>query len=283
MPKSFYLRLIKFPMGTTVKRGFFSAFIPRLAKTLDFFRIFGYHDKKGIIMRINKYLSSCGVDSRRKCEKLIEEGRVRLNGKTVTAFAVDIKDGDTVEVDGHVVRIAAKRTYIMLHKPKGCVCTVRDDKGRKTVMDLVGGVRARLFPVGRLDYDTEGLLILTDDGELANKITHPKNAVAKTYSVRVEGEPTEAELKRLRAGVEYGGVKYGAARVSAVGAENGGTKLNVTIFEGKNHEIKNMIESLGRRVLFLKRVAIGELRLGGLNRGEWRYLKTDEIEYLRSL
>ncbi len=234
-------------------------------------------------MRINKYLSGCGVDSRRKCENLIAEGRVRLNGKTVTEFAVDVKDGDSVEVDGRPVRLTVKHTYIMLNKPKGCVCTVRDDKGRKTVLDLVSGVRARLFPVGRLDYDTEGLLLLTDDGELANKITHPKNAIAKTYSVRVEGEPTENELKRLRSGVEYGGVKYGAAKVAVVGAERGGTKLAVTIFEGKNHEIKNMIESLGRRVLFLKRVAIGELRLGGLNRGEWRYLKTDETEYLRSL
>ncbi len=149
-------------------------------------------------------------------------------------------------------------------------------------MDAVK-VNRRIFPVGRLDYDTEGLLILTDDGELANKITHPKNAVKKTYTVRVEGEPTAAELKRLRAGIEYGGVKYGAAEVSVLGKEENETRLSITISEGKNHEIKNMIESLGRRVVFLKRVAIGNLKLGGLSRSEWRYLNDREVAYLKSL
>lgn len=233
-------------------------------------------------MRINKYLSSCGIDSRRKCEALVTAGRVRLNGKPVTELATDVKDGDVVEVDGNTVSVAFKKTYIMLNKPKGCVCTARDDKGRKTVLDFVK-VSKRLFPVGRLDYDTEGLLLITDDGELANKITHPKNGVKKTYAVRVEGAPTAAELKRLRDGIVYNGVTYGGAEVAVVGEENGGTRLNITITEGKNHEIKNMIESLGRRVLFLKRMAVGELRLGGLSRGEWRYLNDREIAYLKSL
>lgn len=233
-------------------------------------------------MRINKFLSSCGIDSRRKCEALVTDGRVKVNGKTVTALATDIKDDDVVEVDGSVVGISRRKTYIMLNKPKGCVCTVKDDKGRKTVLDYVK-INRRVFPVGRLDYDTEGLLLLTDDGELANKIAHPKSGVKKTYSVRVEGEPTESELKRLRSGVTYNGVKYSGAEVAVTGSENGGTRLAVTVTEGKNHEIKNMIESLGRRVLFLKRVAIGELRLGGLSRGEWRYLNDREITYLKSL
>lgn len=233
-------------------------------------------------MRINKFLSSCGIDSRRKCEALVTDGRVKLNGKTVTELATDVKDDDVVEVDGNVVGIMRRKTYIMLNKPKGCVCTVHDDKGRKTVLDCVKTDR-RIFPVGRLDYDTEGLLLLTDDGELANKISHPKSGVKKTYSVRVEGEPTAAELKRLREGVNYNGVKYGAAEVGIIGSENGGTRLSITISEGKNHEIKNMIESLGRRILFLKRVAIGNLRLGGLSRGEWRYLNDREIAYLKSL
>ncbi len=233
-------------------------------------------------MRINKYLSGCGIDSRRKCEKLIIDGRVRVNGKTVTELATDIKDSDSVEVDGHLVSSAQRKIYIMLNKPKGCVCTVNDEKGRKTVLDLVK-INQRIYPVGRLDYDTEGLLLLTNDGDLTNKITHPKNTVKKTYSVRVEGEPTAAELKRLRGGIEYNGVKYNGAEISVVGAENGETKLLMTITEGKNHEIKNMIESLGRRVLFLKRVAIGDLRLGGLSRGEWRYLNARETDYLKSL
>lgn len=232
-------------------------------------------------MRINKYLSGCGIDSRRKCESLVTEGRVKVNGKTVKELATDVADGDVVEVDGRTVSASLKKTYIMLNKPKGCVCTVRDDKGRKTVLDYVK-VNKRVFPVGRLDYDTEGLLLLTDDGELANKITHPKNGVKKTYAVRVEGEPSAEEIKRLRAGVTHNGVKYGSAEISVIGEENGGTRLNITISEGKNHEIRNMVESLGRRVLFLKRISIGQLRVGGLGRGEWRYLNAGEINYLKS-
>lgn len=233
-------------------------------------------------MRINKYLSGCGIDSRRKCEALVVAGRVRLNGKIVKELATDIKDGDVVEVDGNTVSVAVKKTYIMLNKPKGCVCTVHDDKDRKTVLDFVK-INKRVFPVGRLDYDTEGLLLLTDDGELANKITHPKNGVKKTYAVRVEGEPTADEIKRLRGGIVYNGVRYGKAEVAVIGEEKGGTRLNISVSEGKNHEIRNMVESLGRRVLFLKRTAVGDLKLGGLSRGEWRYLNEREISYLKSL
>ncbi len=233
-------------------------------------------------MRINKYLSGCGIDSRRKCEKLITDGRVRVNGKTITVLATDIKDGDTVEVDGKYVGQSSRKVYIMLNKPKGCVCTASDDKGRKTVLDMVK-VKERIFPVGRLDYDTEGLILLTNDGDTANIITHPRNMVKKVYSVRVEGEPTDAEIKRLRNGVEYCGVKYAPAQVKVLGSQDGETKLEITITEGKNHEIKNMIESLGRRVLFLKRTEIAGLRLGGLSRGEWRYLNPREIERLKTL
>ncbi len=233
-------------------------------------------------MRINKYLSSSGLDSRRKCESYITDGRVRVNGKKITDLATDIKEGDVVEVDGKPVDHYVRKTYIMLNKPKGCVCTSHDDKGRKTVMDFVK-VNKRVFPVGRLDYDTEGLLLLTDDGDVTNKITHPKNGVKKVYSVKVEGEPSQSELKRLRSGISYNGVAYSAAEVSVQGVDRGDTKLLITITEGKNHEIKNMIESLGRRVLFLKRVAVGDIRLGGLARGEWRYLNDREIAYLRSL
>lgn len=233
-------------------------------------------------MRINKYLSGCGLDSRRKCEKFVIDGRVKVNGKTVTDLATDIADGDLVEVDGRAVNLSERKVYIMLNKPKGCVCTVSDDKGRKTVLDFVK-VKERIFPVGRLDYDTEGLLLLTNDGELAYTITHPKNMVKKVYSVRVEGAPTEMELKRLRQGVEYNGVKYAPARVAVVEKSDDQTKLEITVVEGKNHEIKNMIESLGRRVLFLKRTEIAGIRLGGLSRGEWRYLNSREEGIVKSL
>ena len=233
-------------------------------------------------MRINKYLSGCGIDSRRKCEQLVLDGRVKINGKKATELATDVKDGDYVEVDGHAVTVAHKLVYIMLNKPKGCICSLSDEHGRKTVLDIVK-VKARIFPVGRLDYDTEGLLLLTNDGELANKLAHPSSGVKKTYYVRVEGVPTAAELKRLRDGVTFGGVKYAGAEVSIVDEDGGNARLSVTISEGKNHEIKNMIESLGRRVMLLKRVALGGLRLGGLSRGEWRYLSARETERLKAL
>lgn len=233
-------------------------------------------------MRINKYLSGCGLDSRRKCEKLVTDGRVKVNGKTITDLATDVKDGDTVEVDGKYVNLSERKVYIMLNKPKGCVCTASDEKGRKTVLDFVK-IKERIFPVGRLDYDTEGLLLLTNDGELAYTITHPKNMITKVYSVRVEGEPSDMELKRLRNGVEYNGIKYAPARVAVIGKDEKQTKLEITVTEGKNHEIKNMIESLGRRVLFLKRTEIAGIRLGGLSRGEWRYLNARELEHIKSL
>ncbi|MCH5351212.1 MAG: rRNA pseudouridine synthase [Clostridiales bacterium] len=233
-------------------------------------------------MRINKYLSSCGIDSRRKCEQLVIDGRVKINGKKITDLATDVNDYDIVEVDGHYVTLKDKKTYIMLNKPKGCVTTVSDDKGRKTVLDFVK-VKTRVYPVGRLDYDTEGLLLLTDDGDLANIIMHPRNAVRKTYSVRVEGELTDPELKKIRNGVEFEGVKYSPAEVKVVGVEKGETKLTVTVAEGKNHEIKKILEAVGKTVSFLKRVSIGDLKVGGLKRGEWRYLKPEEIAYLKSL
>lgn len=233
-------------------------------------------------MRINKYLGGCGLDSRRKCERFVLEGRVKINGKVVSDLATDVGENDIVEVDGRVVALVERKVYIMLYKPKGCVCTAADDKGRKTVLDLVK-VRERIFPVGRLDYDTEGLLLLTNDGELAYTLTHPKNMVRKVYSVHVEGEPTEAELKRLRNGIEYNGVKYLPCRVDILDIAGDKTKLEITITEGKNHEIKNMIESLGRRVLFLKRTELGGIRLGGLSRGEWRFLNAREVERLKSV
>lgn len=223
------------------------------------------------------------MDSRRKCEQLVLDGKVKVNGKPVTKLAFDVdENNDVVEVDGKVVALAERKVYIMLNKPKGCVCTSADEAGRKTALSFVH-IKERIFCVGRLDYDTEGLLLLTNDGELSFKLTHPKNNVKKVYIARVEGTPSEAELKKLRAGVEYMGVKYSPATVNVLETASDRTKLEITISEGKNHEIKNMIESLGRRVLFLKRVQIGSLRLGGLSRGEWRYLSAREVDSLKSL
>ena len=231
--------------------------------------------------RINKYLADCGVGSRRECDTLVADGCVKINGKVATLGAT-VEDGDQVTVNGRRVSPKAKNYYIMFHKPKGCVTTVKDDLGRKTVMDFID-FHARLFPVGRLDYDTEGLLILTNDGDVANKLTHPKNAIAKTYVARISGSLAEAERRALETGVNVDGTPTLPAKVKILGKDEHHTRVEITIFEGRNRQIKKMFECVGKEVEFLKRVAEGELRLGGLPRGKWRFLNEKEIAYLQSL
>ena len=231
--------------------------------------------------RLNKYLADCGVGSRRECDKLIADGCVKINGK-IASLGANVEENDSVSVNGRRVAPKTKNYYIMLHKPKGCVTTVKDDLGRKTVMDFVG-IKARLFPVGRLDYDTEGLLILTNDGDVANKLTHPKNNVEKVYVARLSGSLTEAERQTLERGVEIDGRKTMPARVKILAKDEHHTRVEVTITEGRNRQVKKMFESVGKEVEFLKRVAEGELRLGGLQRGKYRFLNDREIEYLKGL
>lgn len=231
--------------------------------------------------RLNKYLADCGVGSRRECDKLIADGCVKINGK-IASLGANVEENDSVSVNGRRVTPKTKNYYIMLHKPKGCVTTVKDDLGRKTVMDFVD-IKARLFPVGRLDYDTEGLLILTNDGDVANKLTHPKNNVEKVYVARLSGSLTEAERQTLERGVEIDGRKTMPARVKILAKDEHHTRVEVTITEGRNRQVKKMFESVGKEVKFLKRVAEGELRLGGLQRGKYRFLNDREIEYLKGL
>lgn len=231
--------------------------------------------------RLNKYLADCGVGSRRECDKLIADGCVKINGK-IASLGANVEENDSVSVNGRRVTPKTKNYYIMLHKPKGCVTTVKDDLGRKTVMDFVD-IKARLFPVGRLDYDTEGLLILTNDGDVANKLTHPKNNVEKVYVVRLSGSLTEAERQTLERGVEIDGRKTMPAKVKILAKDEHHTRVEVTITEGRNRQVKKMFESVGKEVEFLKRVAEGELRLGGLQRGKYRFLNDREIEYLKGL
>lgn len=233
-------------------------------------------------MRINKYLAECGVASRRGCDKLIEEGRVTVNGKTA-ALGDDIAGGEEICVDGVPVSHGEKHSYYLLNKPKGYVCTVRDDKGRKTVMELLPPDAGRVFPVGRLDYDTEGMLLLTDDGDLTFRLTHPKNEVPKTYLVKIEKGITDAELNRLRAGVEIDGVLTGKSKVKIVETDKAFTKLHVTITEGRNRQVRKMFEAVGKQVVFLKRIKIGEMRLGSLPRGKVRKLTAEEIFYLKNI
>ena len=233
-------------------------------------------------MRINKYLAECGVASRRGCDKLIEEGRVTVNGKTA-ALVDDIAGGEEICVDGVPVSHGEKHSYYLLNKPKGYVCTVRDDKGRKTVMELLPPDAGRVFPVGRLDYDTEGMLLLTDDGDLTFRLTHPKNEVPKTYLVKIEKGITDAELNRLRAGVEIDGVLTGKSKVKVIETDKAFTKLQVTITEGRNRQVRKMFEAVGKQVVFLKRIKIGEMRLGSLPRGKVRKLTAEEIFYLKNI
>ncbi len=235
--------------------------------------------------RLNKYLASTGVASRRSADKLIAQGRVRVNGKTVTELGVSVNEkNDTVMVDDIIVRPVSDYSYLMFYKPKGCITTASDEKGRKTIYDYLSDLNIpHLISVGRLDYDTEGMLLLTNDGELAHKLTHPSFEVPKTYSVKVKGEMPEHKLAQLRKGVLVDGELTKRCKVKLLEYKDGESKLNITITEGKNRQVRKMFEAVEREVIFLKRIAVGELRLGGLSRGGYRYLNEDEIYYLKRI
>ena len=234
-------------------------------------------------MRINKFLAESGVCSRRAADKLIEEGQVKANGK-ICEIGQEIDEfSDSVSVSGKKISAVKTYEYYVMNKPKGYVCTVKDDKGRKTVMDLLPENIKRVVPVGRLDYDSEGLLIFTNDGELTFKLTHPKNEIPKTYLVKTEKPVSEKDLSALRQGVVIDGVKTKKCSVRFVEATKNGAKLHITINEGKNRQIRKMLEAVGNNVTFLKRIKIGDFTLSGLNRGEIRKLTAREIEYLKMM
>ena len=221
--------------------------------------------------------------SRRAADGLIRDGKVLVNGKPCVP-GTDIAEGkDTVTVEGKNICLPAEHAYYMMNKPKGYVCTVRDDRGRKTVMDLLPAETGRVYPVGRLDYDSEGLLLFTNDGDLAFRLTHPKNEIAKTYLVRVEGSVTEGALNKRRAGVEWDGRITGKSKIRIVETNREYTKLHVTIGEGRNRQVRRMFETIGKNVVFLKRIRIGDLVLGSLERGKVRPLRADEVVYLKNL
>ena len=229
-------------------------------------------------MRINKYLAASGVASRRECDKLIQDGKVTINGKRA-AIGADVKDDDEVFVNG--AKVAPKKNeYYIFNKPKGYVCTVSDDRGRKTVLDLLPDNIGRVYPVGRLDYDSEGLLILTTDGELAQHLTHPSNEIPKTYLVKIEGTLTEANLNPIRSGIEIDGYVTKKCKAHIVETNKEYTKVHITITEGKNREVRKMFAAIGKNVTLLKRIKVGELTLSGLDRGSSRKLSKKEVEYL---
>ena len=236
-----------------------------------------------LMQRLQKVIALSGYCSRRKAEELISLGRVKVNGKKIDTPGLEINEfNDAVTLDGRRITLVSKKYYIMLHKPKGYVTTVKDDKGRKTVMELIK-IRSRLYPVGRLDYDTEGLLLLTNDGQLAYALTHPSHEVPKTYIAKIKGKISDTEVRQLRKGVEIDGKMTLPAVVKIIETDDEFSRVEVTIKEGRNHQIKKMFEVVGKEVVFLKRTAIGPLKLGGLGRGEYKNLTSKEIEILKAM
>ena len=235
-------------------------------------------------MRLQKYISAAGICSRREAEQRILDGRVTVNGQ-IAALGQSVDETvDQVCVDGRPVRPPRECTYVMLHKPRGYVTTMKDERGRPTVAQLVSDAEVRLYPVGRLDYDSEGLLIMTNDGEVANRLAHPSHGVKKTYHVWVKGTDLPAAAEKLRHPMSYQGINYKGAKVELLTDEGDGRgKLAVTIGDGKNREVRNMCAAAELKVLRLQRISQGELRLGNLPAGEWRYLTSKETQYLQNL
>ena len=236
-------------------------------------------------MRLQKYMAMCGVAARRKCEEIISAGRVSVNGQIVTEMGTQVEETDEVCVDGVRICPEEEKRYVLYHKPAGEVTTVSDEKGRETVMDRFRDFPVRLYPVGRLDYDSEGLLLLTNDGELAQRLTHPSCEVDKVYLARVTGNPSNAAIDRLRRGVYMEGDqrKTYPAEVRVVRDESLFSDIVVTIHEGRNRQVRRMFDAVGHKVLLLRRVRFGPLELGDLRRGEWRELTQEEIEALHRL
>ncbi len=234
-------------------------------------------------LRIAKYISQAGYASRRAAEELIKEGKVRVNGNIISDLGHDVDEiGDTVYVGRQKLSLVSKKIYLMFNKPCGCVSTCKDDKGRKTVLDYIN-VQERIYPIGRLDFNSEGLLLLTNDGELANKLTHPSHEIEKRYFVIINGEIDSDELNELTHGVLLDGRRTAPARLKVANTTKGKTELTVSIHEGRNRQVRRMFEAVGKEVVFLKRISIGKLNLGELKKGKFRELTAEEINYLKSI
>ena len=230
-------------------------------------------------MRLNKFLSTAGVASRRKCDELIKDGKIYVNGEVQSNLGIVIDEKkDVVEYLGERVNLPSSFIYLKMNKPKGYACTASDEKGRKTIFDLLEDKSVRLFNVGRLDYDTEGLIFLTNDGEFANSVIHPKFQIEKEYIVTVEGAMKESEFAVLRKGAVINGERMPSARVNPISFDGKVTKLSVVITEGQNHQVRRMFEAIGRDIKLLKRVRIGGVHLGNLYRGKTKPMTAEEVE-----
>ena len=232
-------------------------------------------------MRLQKYLAECGVASRRHAEDMITQGLVQINGITVREMGLKVEEGDEVRVRGDIVTPQAEKRYVLYYKPIGEVTTSSDPEGRPTVLDRFRVFPVRLYPVGRLDFDSEGLLLLTNDGDLTARLTHPSGEVNKSYIARVSLQLTDEELNRLRFGIMIDGRKTAKAGAKILKQESLFTDVLITIHEGRNRQIRRMVEALGHQVIRLKRVKYGPVELGALARGEWRELSAQEVSDLR--
>ena len=234
-------------------------------------------------MRLQKYMAEAGIASRRKCEELIQAGRVKVNGQVAILGACVEPLQDLVEVDGEPLGKSQQKVTVILNKPRGVMCTAQDPQGRPTVCDYVKDLPVRVYNAGRLDYDSEGLLVMTNDGELAYKLTHPRFCMDKTYAAICDGLLTKAQIAALEQGVQLEDGPTHPAKVREVfKLRNGNTAFNITIHEGRNRQVRRMLEAVGHETLALKRVALGPLRLGDLPSGTYRSLTAQEWDELHA-
>ena len=237
--------------------------------------------------RLQKFLAEMGIASRRKCEELIRLGKIKVNGKVVTELGTKVKIGlDKVEYNGRILEKKEEKVYILLNKPIGYVTTVKDQFNRNTVMELLKGINARLVPVGRLDMYTSGALLLSNDGDFINKVTHPKHEIEKTYNVTVVGKVTEKEIESLKRGVEIQEddrtytTQKAKVKILKIDSEKNLSRIQITIHEGKNRQVRKMCEAINKKVLALHRSKIGEINVKDLQLGKWRYLTKEEVTNL---
>ena len=233
-------------------------------------------------IRLNKFLAQAGVASRREVDKMIAEGKIKVNGKVVKALGSKIDDEkDKVDVEGRRVEREEGLVYLMLNKPPGYLVTLKDNFQRPMIQQLLPSLKERVFPVGRLDYDSSGLLLMMNDGELAYRLTHPRFKVPKAYLVKVKGEPDPSKLSRLEKGIYLDGKKTAPAKIAQVRSDPKKSLFKIEIYEGRKREVKRMFQAIGHKVLQLQRTNFGGLKLGSLKAGKWRYLTRKEIETLK--
>ena len=231
--------------------------------------------------RLQKVIANSGYTSRRKAEELITNNHVKVNGEIVNTLGIKVDDNDIIEIDGEILKTDTLKEYYLLNKPREVICSVSDDKGRKTVIDLIK-TNTRIYPVGRLDYDTTGLIILTNDGELANILMHPKHKIQKTYIAKIDGILNEEDFKKIRKGIKIDEriLKVDHMKVKEIDKQKNTSLVEVTIHEGRNHIVRKLFATLGYDVLKLSRIAYGNLTLGNLKSGESRLLSHDEVKSL---